>query len=49
MDNPFEPIRVFLGVKFVRCVTHASRLRIDPDIPVVQSIKQGMLDLDHVD
>lgn len=33
----------------VRCVAHASRLKINPDIPEVQSLKQGMLDLDFID
>ena len=35
------------GVKVVRCLEYASRIRIDPDIPQVQTLKQGMLEMDH--
>ena len=39
----------FAGTKVVKCARYASRIRVDPDIPQVQRLKQSMLDLDHVD
>ena len=38
-----------IGKKVVRCVQYASRMKVDPNIPEVKSLKESMLGLDFID